>query len=85
MFRMEGWHPSAPLRQHAQALAATANGPMTRKHAPDTMWTASDFVPDPEQAWAALLQPPPREPTAAEVAALVHAHVEQMNARFSAP
>jgi len=82
MFRIEGWHPSAAQWRHAQTLAAAANGPITRKNAPDTMWRATDFAPDPADPWDAMLQPPPLPATPAQINAAVHAHVQQMNAMF---
>lgn len=54
MYRTEGWHPRSAQMRHAQVLAATYQGPSTRRGS--KQWLAADFLPpDP---WA---PPAPRK------------------------
>ncbi|RYF82068.1 MAG: hypothetical protein EOO29_08370 [Comamonadaceae bacterium] len=54
MYRMEGWLPQARALAHAQLLAASYQGPSTRRGR--GAWVASDFLPP--EPWA---PPAPRK------------------------
>jgi hypothetical protein len=73
-FEREQLHPAADRQRHAQLMAATASGPMTRRDA--APWSTTHFLPPDPWAPAEPDEPPP-PPTAAQLAAQIAA----LNAR----
>lgn len=73
-YQIEQQHPQAERFRHAQLLASSMNGPVTR--ASKEVFVASEFVPADPWAPPKLAEPPP---TPAEVAAQVAAINERFN------